>query len=164
MRLNFVPTPRRIPVKDFVAAVETTTIILDANEADDLRMQTCRILRKAMPPTSNLSKQQKTAISELRQMEGVVILPADKGNATVLMTREEYDGKLEGLLNTDTYKGLKKDPSAAQEARIGHVLREYVKKDEISDGLYDQLRPSGVNHPGSMGSQKSIQKESCSGL
>ena len=113
--LKFVPTPRRIPVKDFVAAVETATTTLDVNEADDLRMRTCGILRKAMPPpTSNLSKQQKTAIDELRQMEGVVILPADKGNAKALMTREEYDGKLEGLPNTDTYKVLKKDPTAAQ--------------------------------------------------
>ena len=36
--LNFVPTPRRIPVKDFVASVETATTTLDAIEADDLRM------------------------------------------------------------------------------------------------------------------------------
>ena len=57
------------------------------------------------------------------------------------MTREECDGKLNGLLNTDIYKVLKKDPTAAQEARIGRILREYVEKDEISDGLYNQVEP-----------------------
>ena len=74
------------------------------------------------------------------------------------MTREEDDSKLEGLLNTDTYKVLKKNPTAAQEARIGHVLREYVKKDEISDGLYNQLRPSGCQPPRIYGLPK-IHKE-----
>ena len=80
-------------------------------------------------------------------MEDVVILPADKGNAMVLMTREEYNSKLEELLNTNTYRRLKKDPTAAQEAKIGRILKDHVKKNEISDGLYNRLRPSGCQPP-----------------
>ena len=71
----------------------------------------------------------------------------DKGNATVLMERKEYDEKIEGLLNTNTYKQLKKDPTAAQEAKVGRVLRRFVRRKEISDVLYERLRPSGSLPP-----------------
>ena len=45
--LNFALAPNRIPVKDFIAAVETATPKLDDNAADDLRMRICGVIRKA---------------------------------------------------------------------------------------------------------------------
>ena len=50
-------------------------------------------------------------------MEGVVILPSNKGNATILMERDEYDRKIQELLNTDTYRELKGDPTVTQEVK-----------------------------------------------
>ena len=47
----------------------------------------CGILRCAKLPRSNLTKEQRTALKELRGIEDEVILPADKGNATVMMRR-----------------------------------------------------------------------------
>ena len=84
--LNFALAPNRIPVKDFIAAVETATPKLDDNAADDLRMRICGVIRKAKPPAPNLSRQQRIALRELKLMENVMILLANKGNATVLMT------------------------------------------------------------------------------
>ena len=156
--LNFALAPNRVPVKDFIAAVETATTKLDEDAADDLRMRVCGVIRKARPPAPNLSRQQRIALKELKQLENVVILPADKGNATVLMTREEYNSKMEELLSTDTYRMLKKDPTAAQEAKIGRVLRDYVKKNEVNDELYNWLRPSGCQPPRIYGLPK-IHKE-----
>ena len=51
------------------------------------------------------------------------------------MTREKYNNKLDKLLNTDTYWILKRDPMAAHEAKIGRILREYLKKNKISEEL-----------------------------
>ena len=82
------------------------------------------MLRKAKPLVHNLSRQQRIALKELKQMKDIAILPADNGNATVLMTRDEHNSKLEDLLNTNTYRRLKKDLTAAQEARISHILRD----------------------------------------
>ena len=73
--------------RDLVAAVETAAAKLNENDSNDLRMRICGVLRKAKPPVHNLSRQQRIALKELKQMKDVVILPADKGNATVLMTR-----------------------------------------------------------------------------
>ena len=48
----------------------------------------------------------------MKGWEDQVILPADKGNATVVMERKDYDGKVRGLLNdTTTYQRLPKDPT-----------------------------------------------------
>ena len=51
---------------------------------------------------SNLTKEQRTALKELRGLEDEVILPVDKGNATVMMRRCDYDGKMEEMLGTGT--------------------------------------------------------------
>ena len=61
----------------------------------------CGILRCAKLPQDNLTKEQRKALKELRQIDKLV-LPADKGNATILMTREDYDIKMRGLIETAT--------------------------------------------------------------
>ena len=53
-----------------------------------------------------------------------MILPADKGNATVVMNRDEYEEKLETMLVDGTYRRLKKDPTGKIERRIGTALKE----------------------------------------
>ena len=61
--INFALAPNRIPVKDFIAAVETTTTKLDEDAAEDFRMRVCRVIRKARPPASNLLRQQRIALT-----------------------------------------------------------------------------------------------------
>ena len=63
----------------------------------------CGILRRAKPPKDNLKKEQRKALKEMKYLENEVILPADKGNATVVMRREDYSTKLKGMLETSTY-------------------------------------------------------------
>ena len=49
----------------------------------------------------------KDAVRNLRADRSIHILKADKGNATVVLDRVEYDNKVLALLNTQTYKELK---------------------------------------------------------
>ena len=67
----------------------------------------CAILRKAILPKDNLTKQWRRALKELKQ-KNVAILPADKGNATVLTMKEDYNTKMKALLETSTYRQLKR--------------------------------------------------------
>ena len=60
---------------------------MNKEDAEDLRGWVCGILRCAKPPKDNLFKEQRKALKELRNLENEVILPADKGNTTVMMTR-----------------------------------------------------------------------------
>ena len=83
----------------------------------------CGIL-SARLPKDNLRKDHQKALKELRSLEDDVILPADKGNASVVM-RSDYDKKMRGMLDdTTTYKKLK-DPTATQETRMVHTLLYY---------------------------------------
>ena len=141
--LNFAPAPTKLPVVDTIAAVEEGARQLSEEDAEDLRGRVCGILRHAKPPKDNLTKEQRKALKELRSLEDEVILPADKGNATVRITREDYDRKMRGMLDTATYKRLKKDPTATQEGKLSQRLKGLEKDGEITGQLYHQLRPSG---------------------
>ena len=45
---------------------------------EDLRGRVCGILRHAKPPNDNLTKEQRKALKELKDLKDEVILPADK--------------------------------------------------------------------------------------
>ena len=80
-------------------------------------------------------------------MDDEVILPADKGNATVVMNKEDYDTKIRGMLETSTYRQLQRDPTATQENRLSNKLKVLEKCGEIPGHLYHVLRPSGSQYP-----------------
>ena len=120
---------------------------LTPEDADDLRGRVCGILRRAKVPRSNLTKEQRPALKELRGLEDEVILPADKGNATMMMRRCDYDGKMEEMLGTGTYGKLRGDPTATQENRLSRKLKGLEKNGEITKALYDKLRPTGSQPP-----------------
>ena len=63
-------------------------------------------------------------LRNLRADKSIHILKADKGNATVVLGRVEYDNKVLALLNTQTYKELKSDPTAKIECKICSKLSD----------------------------------------
>ncbi|ENN77844.1 hypothetical protein YQE_05671, partial [Dendroctonus ponderosae] len=62
--------------------------------ANEIRLETTQILRKAKSPLSNLSREEQHVLKEMRRNTSVVVLPDDKRNATVVMNREEYEQKI----------------------------------------------------------------------
>ena len=91
---EFCTSPIRVPVIDTIAAVEAGARQLKEEDTEDLRGRVCGILRRAKPPKDNLTKEQRKALKELKDLEDEVILPADKGNATVVMRRKDYSTKI----------------------------------------------------------------------
>ena len=62
-----------------------------------LREEVKRCLDRAKPPKSNLSGRERDALRSLQRDDSIVVLPADKGNATVVMDRTSYNSKMELL-------------------------------------------------------------------
>ena len=89
--LSFAIAPRSIPFEDIIAATEATARRLDQIAADTLRTEMAEVLRKAKPPKPNMSFKQRSAVRALRNDSNIVIVPADKGKATVVMDRMDYD-------------------------------------------------------------------------
>ena len=95
-----------------------------------------------------MNKGHQKALKELRSLEDEVILPADNGNATVVMKRSDYNEKMRGMLDdTNTYRKLRKDPTATQEARIVRTLLQLHNNGEITKSIYKRIRPSGSCSP-----------------
>ena len=50
----------------------------------------------------------------MRDNEDIIILLADKGGATVIMDKDDYNSKMMNMLDdTDVYKKLKCDPTSS---------------------------------------------------
>ena len=94
---------------------------------------------------SNLSGIQQKALESLKaKSRDVKILPADKGNAAVVMSNEQYKSKMEEHLGTDTYSLLKKDPTESLSRKLDVILKKLHKEKKISKQFYDNSR---VLHP-----------------
>ena len=121
--LNFAPAPRKVPIAEFVAAVEDGLRRTSFPQAQLARTKIVGCLTGARPPPANLCPAEHKAIKQLKEEESIVIAPADKGNATVVMNREDYDKKIRTLLaDTGTYKRLTTNSSAV----IYRCYNEYV--------------------------------------
>ena len=63
-------------------------------------------------PKDNLSSGERRALNNLRTRRDIVIKPADKGSAVVVLSKEDYILEAERQLsNTAYYSKLAKDPS-----------------------------------------------------
>ena len=93
-----------------------------------------------------MTRKQRRALKELWEMKEVVILPADKGNATVLINKKEYTTKMRNMLATPTYKELKEDSTAAQEAKVGRVLRDWSGWKRLATPCITNSHPQAASH------------------
>ncbi|XP_041484607.1 uncharacterized protein LOC121431166 [Lytechinus variegatus] len=146
--LNFAVAPKKIPFSDIVQQVEPKLRFLSKEAANAIRLKVTNALSDAKPPKQNLSKQERSAIRDLRRNQAIHILQADKGNATVIMDQDAYDDKIEEILqDKDTYSKLNRDPTQANERKINQQLLTLHRSDALPKALYFQLRSSSAKSP-----------------
>ena len=68
-------------------------------------MQISRVLRFSYPQP-NLTKVQSLAVRELKRDRDHIVLTADSGVAVVIVGRQDYINKANGLLNQHTYSTI----------------------------------------------------------
>lgn len=95
--------PKKIPFIDIASSIESVARKMDEESASNLTNTVCNVLKKAKPPPPNLDKDERTALKTLRMSDNITILPADKGNATVVMDTDQYKEKLKNLLEDPVY-------------------------------------------------------------
>ena len=131
------PAPKRIPVMEIITAVENGFRSIDQTEAQLARTKVMDCLNKARPPSTNLSQAEYKAVKLLKEDDSIVIASADVGNVTVVMSSEDYDGKIRSVLaDADTYKRLAKDLALAQKRRVNALLLSMMRSGAIPACLY----------------------------
>ena len=112
-----------------IAAPEAFAHRLDPQTPNKLRMGVCNVLSKAKPPTDNIGRGMRRALRGLKCDSSIVILPADKGNITVIMDRKDYDVNIYNLLSEGiTYRKIKKNPTTQTEKKITESLKDLCKE------------------------------------
>ena len=80
--------------------------------------------------------------------EMVLVLPADKGKATVVMDKADYDGNIQQKLGDESmYKPLNKDPTASLERRMNSHLLDLRKAGQLHPDACTRLRSSAGRVP-----------------
>ena len=143
--LNFAPSPQFVPKAHIVASVEAAITRSGASEeqATKARIGVIGALSRAKPPPKNTLPEERQAVKQLASDKNIVVLPADKGRATVVMDREDYNTKMKALLDDkNTYKPVAKDPTSALERKMNSILLDLRRKGRLSEETYHHLRSS----------------------
>lgn len=89
----------------------------------------------------------------------LIFLKADKGNATVVMYKHEYNEKLLSLLDDrNTYDILKKDPTLSHQKKVNDYIKNLLYHKYINKKTADQLSCTNGQIPRLYGAPK-IHKE-----
>ena len=127
--INIAIAPSKIPVAQIIPSKEASARHLDTSSAEQLRAGVSKSLTTARPPKSNVSRQQKDALTTLKKDDSIVILLADKGNATEVLDRATYEEKMMSIVNDSTfYHRLKRDPTTRVESRVSEHIRNLHKQ------------------------------------
>ena len=71
-----------------------------------------------------------------------MILPADKGRASVILNAHPYRDKMGKLISTGPYWKLAKDPTDRLFRKITAQLLALNKTGDLDDATYRKLRPT----------------------
>jgi hypothetical protein len=74
--------------------------------AEEARQETVRIIKSSSRPKDNLTRDERKALRTLKANTDLTILPADKGNAKVVLNTLDYKQKITSLLEDPSYRRL----------------------------------------------------------
>ena len=112
--LNFAISPQQLPVVDLITATESAirNNKISKAEAEQLLMKVKEALSSAKTPPSNLTPQERKAMTSLSSRDqNISIFPGEKVRCTVVLNTANYHKKITTLLSDNTtYEALKRDP------------------------------------------------------
>ena len=159
--LNFAQAPAHVPKMEIVAAVEPALRDMQNKVAAEVcRAKVSGILRRSTPPESNISMEEKEALQELKNNEDIVIVPADKGNATVVLDAVDYEQKAMDVIGKKPFERVDNDPTRKVEDGINDLTYALLKAGKIKKPFYSYLRASSCPLPRFYGRAK-VHKDNC---
>jgi AraC-like DNA-binding protein len=130
---KFRPSLPEFPLEQYILATEqyiqsyrlepAEATILRSTVANDLTI----ISRKNTynSPKCNLTPREWAAIKALKADQSIIIIPADKGNKTIILDKDVYLQKLQDRVSSHTT--INKDPTRQKESAINRVLSAITK-------------------------------------
>ena len=115
----------------------------DENASSTLTSKTAKLSGYKEVKDQNVSRDEMESIDKLKKDDSVMILPADKGQVTVVLNTKEYEEKCQQLLGEEnTYKKLKGDPTRKFKGELVSVLKDLKDRKVITSELQKKLHPT----------------------
>lgn len=138
--LKFVPMPRSIDVVETITNTEKSMSSAPVNikQAAISEISTF-ILKWKKRKQDNMTKDERQALRNLKNMENIIIVPADKGGKIVIMNRNEYINKIEEKLNdSKTYEKVQ-DPTNKAKKKIAKLADKLFQAKRINQATKFEL-------------------------
>ena len=101
--MNYSITPTTILAVDLVAKTETVLAEMPTEEADSIRADRSSIIQRTQAPKPNCTRNQIAALKSLQRNDNIIILPADKERATVILNKKDYIRKFNEHQENESY-------------------------------------------------------------
>lgn len=134
---------------DFIAALEPAMHDGDMGEEarNNVKQQIAGLLIQHRHHET-LSREEWVALNQLKRNSPIIVLPADKGRATVILDRTEYESKALSLLEDVTaYRVVDKDPRTQMTNKINKLLNKLRRLGRIDDNTVKKMRPKDAALP-----------------
>ena len=140
---NYIPTKSKdvaieVEFKQFYQSLLRNSKHIPDNELTSLKTKLRRTCEKYSK--IDVPYKYKKVIDNLSKNKNIVILKQDKGRGVVILDTTKYTEKCMTLLNTERFKRLTTDPTAATERKIQNILRKI--KSKFSEQEYKRLYPT----------------------
>ena len=76
-----------------------------------------------------------------------MVLPADKGRASVILDADTYHAKMSALIDSGPYQLLNKDPTDRLTRKLSEKLLTLKRNGHLSEAVYDKIRPRHKQSP-----------------
>ena len=118
--LSFTIAPNHIPYKKSSPPPKPLPRRLDQKSANVLRLGMSAALQQTKPPPTQFNG---ARLCSLKEDPSIITVSADKGKATVIMDKLDYNRKMMKILNDANYTTLRRDPTVIVENRIASALK-----------------------------------------
>lgn len=142
-------------ISEIIASVECSIEKKNEDEKYDIRNKICNTIKnykqKANKETvkhKELRKNIQETKSFLKRNPNIYVTQADKSKSTVLMEKNEYEEKMKNILSdTNTYKKLKKDPTAVLQRRNNTLIQKWSNEYLIGLTTVAKLKSHNAHPP-----------------
>ena len=160
---KFVPAIEKVPIMEIVTSAEIAASKLERIgkpvEAERMRHDLSNILLKHITTKlpSNLSKDTKLALKELKCDEDIKVVQFDKGTGFVLLEKADMIAKIQEQIGEA--RVLKKDPTKSLVTKFQNHISKLRKCKKINDKTFYQIYPSDAVPPRLYGCVKAHKPE-----
>ncbi|CAF3315909.1 unnamed protein product [Rotaria socialis] len=133
--LKFVPTPRSINTITTVVNCEKSLFSTPKLIKSAAISEISTFIQKWRKPTKfNMNKEETKLLKEIKSIQDIVIIQADKGGKIVIMNKNDYFNKIEEKLNDlNVYEQVKNDPTTIIKTEINKKVTKMLKQNKITD-------------------------------